>query len=75
MVAFYSGVGVILCYDWLHRQTITASEIGLHSGLLLTSVYAYTKFIQTEKKDTKSDVPLPTDKPDTPADANADEPK
>jgi hypothetical protein len=48
-VAFISGVGFILCYDWLHRYSMTGSEVAAHATILLGSAYYGVKNIQAEK--------------------------
>ena len=49
-ISFLSGIGVILCYDWLHKSTIGASEISAHAIILFGVGGYYVKQIQNEKK-------------------------
>ncbi len=62
----------MLCYDWLHRHDINATEIGVHVGILATLSYQITKQIQQEKKDNLNISPSNTDikKDDVVADNN-----
>ena len=49
-IAFIGAMGIILCHVWLHRATLTNSEI-LSDAALLFTIAGYTvSQIQTEKK-------------------------
>lgn len=63
--AFYSAIGIILCYDWTHRGSITASEISAHALILFAIAGYVIKQIQQEKKD--DIVPNDPDAPEDPA--------
>ena len=50
-MAFLSGIGIILCWVWLHRATITNSEM-IADAVILFGIAGYTvKQIQDEKKE------------------------
>lgn len=66
-IAFLSGVGIILCFIYSHRQTITNSEV-LADAVILFGLAGYTVGLtQKEKKDNlliQNNVPqLTTDEP------------
>ena len=61
-IAFFSAIGIILCYVWIHRMTIGNSEM-LADVVILFGISGYNiAKIQQEKKDnlandSKSDIP------------------
>jgi len=54
-VAFYSGIIVILSYDWLHRHDMKPTEMAAHA-LILFSIAGYHLSKTQEEKLTGTDV-------------------